>query len=127
METLQVDQRCFHFVIPSIVNNVKMTLQGKTAKRTWTCNEPAYVNNTTKTETVNREGRIAQTSNADDMRATVGEITCDCWISWWHSSAVKIVNSASLVLDESELQAGEDLVIRRRGPEGFLPSRVRLF
>ena len=55
--------------------------------------------------TVKWEGRIAQTSNADEMRATVGEI-----------------NSASLVLSES--QAGDDLVIRQRGPEGFLPSRV---
>ena len=86
-------------------------------------NEPAYVNKTTKAQTVKWERRIAQTSNADEMRATVGEINnCDCWVSCWRSSVVKIVNSASLVLSES--QAGDDLVIRRRGPEGFLPSRV---
>ena len=48
------------------------------AERTWTCNEPAYVNKTANAERVNREGRNAQTSNADDMRATVGEIICVC-------------------------------------------------
>lgn len=99
-------------------------------KRTWTCNEPAYVNKTTNIETVSREGRIAQTNNADDMRATVGEIICDCevrsWVCCWRPTVVKIVNSASLVVDESELQAGDDLVIWR-GPVGFLPSRVWFF
>ena len=52
-------------------------IESKIAKRTWICSEPAYVNKTTKVETVSREGRITQTSNADDMRATVGEIVCD--------------------------------------------------
>ena len=117
-------QWCFHFVTP-VSNNVKTTaLKGKIVKRTWTCNEPAYVNKTTNAETVSREGRIAQTSNADDMRAAVGEKICDCEASCWRPSVVRIVNSASFVLDESELPAGDNFVMRRRGPKGFLPSRV---
>ena len=92
------------------------------AKRTvtGTSSELAYVNKTTKTETVSREGRITQTSNADDMRATVGEIICDSEsrsrVCFWCAMVVEMANSASSVDEPSELpvRAGNnDLVVIR--------------